>query len=147
MKQIFLLGLMMSLVVGCAAYKRSWKWENYPGALNKYHCSEYAMAVVRDLRAKGIESYYVAYQWKTHDAFGPVTGKHAVAIFKSGETWKLVDNERVNPITVTGSTLLKMIQWREPFATAVIIDYFELPNIPVGVGAGNTEGFKKCQFK
>jgi hypothetical protein len=134
------------LTSGCASYNRAWQWQNYPGALLKNHCSQYASAVVKDLRSKGIESYYVAYSWKTYDQFGPITDKHAVAIFKQDGNWKLVDNEAVNPITLHGKTLLSMVQWRTPQATAIITNYFDLPPIPVGKGVGNNEGWKQRDF-
>lgn len=55
-------------------------WESFPGTRVDGACMAFAVAAVLELQRRGIEVYYVEYDWSTPDG---AFGAHAICIFRN----------------------------------------------------------------
>lgn len=93
MKILMLLLLSVTLASAKTNSLSGIKWRSYDGANQKGQCAPYATSLAFDLHRKGIESWYVEYDWKNAYEHGI----HAIVVLHADDMWYVVDNESPSP--------------------------------------------------
>jgi len=110
--------LLLWLGAGCSAVqRRPVAWGHLRGANVEGECAAFARSAYRELHWRGVESYFVEYEWAEQGYHGA----HAVVIFRDGLgnlVW--ADNLSKGPHRLTrAGSVLELVQQITACATVV----------------------------
>lgn len=109
-KALVFLSLLAAISAQAEITAKSISKLKIPGERVSGQCAKYAFCLNYELFARGVEARAIAYVW---DVSKPA---HAIVLFKLGNQWWGIDNERDSAVRVRGSTDLARAQSFNRFA-------------------------------